>query len=388
MKSSFLPIVLLVLVFSSKIYGQTEDTGTAAQRELHGGIEIGSDWIKAVALRLSNDKQGADVKLIYTEEIEAVSMRVGGGRLAPKVIDAIALAVQKLYLRMWQFHGVPREHVYVIGGSDLKADNLGMLADEVKSKTGKSVTFLNTETEVRLSLVSTIPRRYREGENWFDNRSISVLIDIGGGGIKGGYQQIRQPLAGDPYYDFVAVGIPRGITAFTDEVNQAAGENASLKKFALTSKALVQGFIKATLKKNAEGKPGLATRKKVYLGGGIVLAMATLLHPEDRRAFVPITMDEINDFHYRAVNTPQTLLNPDLLQLRDSEERKGAERDLEIVRSSFTPKSLVAGAEILKAVASEYNFQGEGKRIFFARPSYLSSILSYVRLQSENVPQP
>jgi hypothetical protein len=51
------------------------------------------------------------------------------------------------------------------------------------------------------------------------------------------------------------------------------------------------------------------------------------------------------------------------------------------VKSAFTPQQLAAGAETLRAVASELEWQG--KQIWFARLGYLGCLLSYVRLQAE-----
>jgi hypothetical protein len=64
------------------------------------------------------------------------------------------------------------------------------------------------------------------------------------------------------------------------------------------------------------------------------------------------------------------------------------ERELEAVKSAFTPKNLIAGAAILKAIASECNFQEESKKILYARFSNMGSILSYLLLQAGEGPQP
>ncbi len=388
--SAFFLTGLFILAFSSNAYGSTNAdgqvsiTGKTDRGKLHGGIEIDPEGIKAAVIRVSDAEQGSGAEVIYTEVLNTALMRAQDGKFAPEVIEA----VRKLYTYMQQQYQVPSQQVYIIGSSDLEADNLEDLVKEVRDNTGKAITFLSLQSEVRLGIIGTIPRRYRVGAIWFDNRSHSVLIDIGSDKSKSGYQQIRQPLVGNPYYDFVAGGIPKGTTTFTDEINQAVGADADLKKFALGARTLSEKSIKAALRNELETRPGLAYRKKVYLTGAIVRAMVTLIRPEDRQTFIPITMDDINVFYQRAVNAPEALLNTNLSQIRDDEIRKEVERDLEAVRSTFTPKSLIAGAEILKAVADEYNFQGEGKKILFVRFSHLSSILSYVRLQAENGPQP
>lgn len=385
---AFLLIALFILAFSSNIFRQISAAGETDQGQLHGGIEIDPEGIKAAVIRVSDVAQGFGAEVIYTEVFNTALTRNQNGRITPEAIKAASQAILKFYTRMRQQYQVPPRQIYVIGSSDLDADNLEELAKEVRNNSGASITFLSIESEVRLSIIGTIPRRYREGATWFDNRSQSAVIDIGSDKTKAGYQQFRQPLLGDPYYDFVAVEIPRGTTSFTDEVNRAAGEDAGINKFAISARALSERSIKAALRNELKKKPGLAYRKKIYLNGAIVRAMTTLLRPEDRQSFISLTIDDINIFYQRAVNSPRLLLNPSLSRIRNDEVRKEVERELEAVRSTFTPKSLIAGAEILKAVASECNFQEEGKKILYARFSNMSSISSYLLLRAGDGPQP
>jgi len=386
--SVFLLIAFFILAFNSNIFGQISTAGETDQGQLHGGIEIDSEGIKAAVIRVSDIAQGSGAEVIYTEVFNTALTRNQNGKVTSEAIKAAGQAILRFYTRMRQQHQVPPRQIHIIGSSDLGADNLGELAKEVRSGTGVSMTFLSLESESQLSVIGTIPRRYREGTTWFDNRSQSIVIDIGSNKTKGGYQQLRQPLLGDPYYDFVAVEIPRGTVSFTNEINRAVGEDAGINKFAAGARALSESSIKTPLRDELKKQPGLVYRKKIYLNGAIVRAMMTLLRPEDRQSFLPLTVDDINIFYQRAIYSPQVLLNPSLSRIRNDEVRKEVERELEVVRSAFTPKSLIAGAEILKAVASEYNFQEEGKKILYVRFSNMSSILSYLLLRAGEGPQP
>ena len=204
---------------------------------------------------------------------------IKGGKYTQEVVKTVGRAIKDYYTLIRQQYQVPPQQIYVIGSSDLDAGNLEELATEIRNNTGASITFLDLKSEAQLSVIGTVPRRYREGGTSFDNRSQSVVIDIGSYKTKGGYQQLRQPLVGDPYYEFVAVGIPSGTTSFTDEVNQAAGEDAGINKFALSARALSESSIKAALRNELKKRPGLAYRKKIYLNGAIVGAMMTLTSP-------------------------------------------------------------------------------------------------------------
>jgi hypothetical protein len=382
---SFLLVSLLFL--SSYIYSGAKTA--RIDQKLHGGIEVCSEGVKAAVIRITDAEQGSGLEVVFTELSAITLVQTDNGAFKAEIVKAAEQAITDFFTRMQQQFNVPEEQIYIFGSSDLRAESLGDLVDEVRKTTGKTITFLNLESDVQLSTVGTIPRRYREGTTWFDNRSLSVLIDIGSDTITGGYQQLRQPIAGNPYYDYVALRTEMGTVNFTNDVSrmkELKKSKVTLKEFSLAARKFSEGTIRAELRKERERKPGLINRKKIYLSGGIVWALVTLLYPQDRRSFVPITVDDVNIFYRRAINNPGDLLSPDLSSISDAEILKQIQEDLKNIRKTFKPTSLIAGAEILRALASELNLQGEDKKIFFARHGNLSLILSYLRMQAEGVP--
>ncbi|MGH9800864.1 MAG: hypothetical protein ACRD82_10910, partial [Blastocatellia bacterium] len=299
----------------------------------------------------------------------------------PEAIRDTANAIQRFHQRMRQEYRIPAEQIHVAISSGVIGNNPQDVSSEITKRTGLTAPFLDVDTEVQLTVAGAIPKRYKSGQNWYDNRSISVLIDVGSGNTKGGYQQLRQVAVGSSGFDYVTWGIPKGTVTFTNEINKAAGESADYKTFANRASALSNDSLRAPLRSEIARKPGLLNRRKVYLSGGIVWAMATLLHPEDRHSFTQLTVDDINNFYNRAITNPEALLEPDISRINNATLRQEAEREIETVRNTFTPKNLIAGAEILRALATEMNLTG--KRMYFARFGHLAWILSYVRLQAE-----
>jgi hypothetical protein len=108
--------------------------------------------------------------------------------------------------------------------------------------------------------------------------------------------------------------------------------------------------------------------------------MATLLYPEDRQAFIPLTFENIVQFADKAARTPRELTNPNVAFIRDRKTRQDIEQELEAIRNTFTPRQLIAGAELLKAAAEELRWQD--KKLWFARLGHFGCILSYIRLQT------
>ncbi|MEK7833876.1 MAG: hypothetical protein AAB401_22500, partial [Acidobacteriota bacterium] len=299
----------------------------------------------------------------------------------PEAIRDTANAIQRFHQRMRQEYRIPAEQIHVVVSSGVIGNNPQDLSAEIAKRTGQIVPFLDVDTEVQLTIAGAIPKRYRSGQTWQDNRGISVLIDVGSGNTKGGYQQLRQVSIGATGFDYVTWGIQKGTVTFNNEISKAAGESADYRTFANRAGALSSDSLRAALRSEIARKPGLLNRRKVYLSGGIVWAMATLLHPENRLSFTPLTVDDINIFYNLATTNPEALLEPDLSRIPNAALRQEAEREVESVRNTFTPKNLIAGAEILRALAVEMNLTG--KRMYFARYGHLAWILSYVRLQAE-----
>jgi type III secretion system FlhB-like substrate exporter len=380
-KASLLAVLFMLIVSAVNSLSVQAKSLPQALDELHGGIEIGSKGVKAIALRIAGEADNYSVKIIYAEVVNTTLAQTKDGNFTPAAIHDTVNAVQRFHQRMRQEYRIPAEQIHVVVSSGVIGKNSQELSAEIAKITGQTPPFLDVDTEVQLTIAGAVPKRYKSGQTWQDNRSISVLIDVGSGNTKGGYQQLRQVTVGSAGYDYVTWGIPKGTITFFNEINNAAGESADYKTFVNHSAALAKDSIRSPLRSEAARKPGLLNRRKVYLSGGIVWAMATLLHPENRQSFTPLTVDDINTFYNRATTNPEALLDTDLSRIANATLRQEAEREVETVRNTFTPKNLIAGAEILRAVAVEMNLTG--KRMYFARYGHLAWILSYVRLQAE-----
>ncbi|HEU0177836.1 MAG TPA: hypothetical protein VFV58_26535 [Blastocatellia bacterium] len=321
--------------------------------EIYAGIELTTEGIRAIALRVSRSEEESGLKLIYSENIRLALGRADDGQFAPQAAKEAAQTVLKLLTRLRQQSQAQPERVFLIGSSGLGADRPEGLVKAISEATGKSLTFLDVETEIQLSVVGTISRLWKVGDTQIDNRNSSALIEINGDRTLGGYQLLKYPSNAPPRYDFVTMSVHHGAA---DAFRQA-------------------------LRGERESKPGLINRRRVYLTGSVPWAMATLLYPEDQQPFVQLTSEEIERFVERAARAPRELLNPNLSSIRDKDLRQKAETELQAVKSAFTPQQLAAGAEMLRTVASE--FEWRGKQIWFARFGYLGCLLSYVRLQAE-----
>jgi ribonucleotide monophosphatase NagD (HAD superfamily) len=348
-------------------------------RELFAGIELGSEGIKAIAIRISKNEDGSGVRLVNSEMIDLSLELSGGVESATEVAERAAVTVARLQSQLQQQYSVPPEQVYIVGRSGIDAKLQEELATAIKKRTEKAVAFLDQAIETQLSIVGIIPKRERVGSTLIDNRSSSVLIEVGNHSTRGGYELLRySPVA---QYDFVTMNLSQGTISFTDEALKAIGANGDWTALIQQLRALGAGSLRNALRNEIGSKPGLLNRKRVYLTGGIVWAMATLLFPAERQTFVPITTKDISEFATNVVRNQQSLLTPNLSDISDRKVRQEVEKELAEVRSRFSSQQLIAGAELLRIIANELNWQE--KKLWFARFGHLGFLLSYVRLQAE-----
>ena len=356
-------IVSLSLLFSCLSAPSITQTGGAQAAptqpgEVYAGIELTTEAVRAIALRISKKYDESGLKLIYSENIRLALGRDGDGQITPQAAKEAAQTVLKLLTRLRQQSQAPPDHVYLIGSSELGAKRPEALVKAIRETTGKSINFLDVETEIQLSVAGAISRLWKVGDTHIDNRNSSVLIEINGDRTLGGYQLLKFPTNGAdaaPRYDFVTMSIPNG----------GPGE---------------ESFLQA-LRRERESKPGMVNRRRVYLTGSVPWAMTTLIYPEDQQPFVPLTSEVIEWFAGKVARSPREVLNPNLSFIRERDLRQKAESDVQAVRNAFTPQQLAAGVDAVRAVASEFEWQG--KQIWFARFGHLGRLLSYIRLQAE-----
>src|SRR5262245_42158232 len=96
--SVFLLIGFLILTSSPNADGRTAALDEVAQDNLHGGIEIDSDGIKAAVIRIGGEQSGGG-QIVYTEASNTVLRREADGKFAPEMIKATSQAVLELQTR-------------------------------------------------------------------------------------------------------------------------------------------------------------------------------------------------------------------------------------------------------------------------------------------------
>jgi hypothetical protein len=339
---------LLSVVCGGDARCQTQAPPAPNPKELHGGIEVALRSVRAIVLRVPTNAEGDNIpRILFSDQLNPLTPFPKDDKPTPEYIRDLAQTVQKLSEKLQRDLRVPPNQIHLLGLSDLAGQPRDDLARELQDRVGREIMFLDAKGETELNIAGNIPRQYQLDGKRYDNRSISLLLDISATNVRGGYQQLSLTSRGRAEYDYVTWDIP----------------------------------INGPLRAEAAQNPGLMMRKKVYLMGNIVWALTALLYPQNQGDYALLTSEDINSFYYRAMTDPEALLNPDLSKIRDEIARKEARKGREAIKAIYTPRTLAAGAEALKTVATELNLAD--KQLIFARNSNWARLVNFVRLQIE-----
>src|SRR5262244_2676362 len=105
--------------------------------EVYAGIEITTEWVRAIALRVSRNEDESGIKLIYSENIRLALARDGDGHITTQSAKETAQTVLKLLTRLRQQSQAPPDHVFLIGSSGLGAERPEALVKTISEATGK-----------------------------------------------------------------------------------------------------------------------------------------------------------------------------------------------------------------------------------------------------------
>jgi serine/threonine protein kinase len=342
---------------------------------LYGTIEVGSSGIKGQVIQELANTNDEGFKLISRDD--KIAER-NANAVDPKAQAEAVTAVNAMYREMQEKFSIPCEQIVIYGSSGLaqKAPHKDELAKAIEQETGKSVEFITPEAEAKYIFDGVVP-------SW--RRNNVFQIDIGSGNTKGAYLQAAQATE---YQTFI---IPLGTKTFTKEIASNQGQ-ADFTKAAATTKASV---LVPQIRDMVQRKPGMQSIPRVYLSGGIVWALSTLIHPcakeqniqtkEERVArFSRLYAEDINTFYNNVTRDRQRLFQPDLSAC-SAEQKQQAEKDIaKIQKDVFSTDNLIAGAEILRALSQELKFT-EKERIFFAKYAIEALPIGYLMQKIEKL---
>jgi hypothetical protein len=340
--------------------------------ERYGGIEIGAKGIKAVVLRVVDTPDGLEASVLFSDTANCtlVGGTGGTGRFDPDAVKQTVAEVGKFYHRMRETYKVDPGRIFIVGSSGLFSGidgkeelikvNKDTLTAAIDKGVGAGMSFVSDRQEAELSIVGIVPRRHLTD---------SVLVDIGSGNTKGGSRAGAKGA-------FTTFSVPFGSVTFTDLVKQRAEKSG--KPFPTVAEEVRQEVLLPALTRQLDPHPDLRGRKRVYLSGGMIWALATLVRPGDRSAYTELTAADVETFRRMVRKDPGLFPEVDLSGIADAKIREEAAADLKRVQGTWTPQNLVAGGEVLAALSATFDFAAEGRKVYFARYGHLGWILAFV----------
>jgi hypothetical protein len=346
MKSSVLVPLVFLAAGLAVVTASTNVTGGDA----YGVVEIGASGIKGQVVRpMANPVDGPPVEVVkeYTPvEANAFALTAPGSDRIKTTVDQIRNEMQQ------EFQLLPGRF-YLVGSSGLPDEAKAVLS-RIDFGTTNKIEFVTPEQESIFLFRGTISSQ-RAPE--------SVSLDIGSGNSKGAYLE-----QSTPSLTFASFAIPWGTktaAAYIDQSRKGSDFLAAAEDF--RAKRLI-----SAVRSQTEQYPGLQNRRYLYLSGGIIWAMETLLHPFQEDALQKVTIDDINTFCEKAAANANALLHPDLDALIKSNPSvqpaavEKARTEVPRVSTVFTADQIVAGSLLMKTLAGEMRWSQKGD-IFFTR---------------------
>ncbi len=351
---------------------------------LYGAIEIGYTGVKPVSI----DRCKMENKAYEERNLNVgVKSALEGGDVE-SVIKEIFEKMQK--------DNIPKEHIYIVGSSSIAdVPHKDKIKEIVEKNTGKVMDFINARQETKLEFDYFLSLLYPYYQKI--RKEQVLMIDIGGGNIKGCYYEKDNI----NHFEISSYGTKE----FTRKVNAECNKKSDcFKKVAakLRKQELNQEISdKMLVKSDVESE--FLSRERIYLTGGIVWAMVTLIRPgewvvdeispkgeriKDWKNFKVIKAEYIAkfyeiDFHHPLLDIKKY---PNMNHIENDKEREEWREKVRKVKRIFPPSSLIAGAEILKALSDKLDFEDKNKTLFFAKEGSYAWIFGYLKekIEKEN----
>ncbi|GAB3767554.1 hypothetical protein GCM10028818_00570 [Spirosoma horti] len=353
----------LKLKYVASAWGVNEVVRNLSNKNLYAGIQIGTSAIKLAILKTKYETDFYEKEIKSTVDIPNPSVTLfadASGNYRPTQ-DALKVCLDSI-----QHYNIPNERVFIVLGNDVREELArnpqarkklyDQLARVLPNSSLKIDTSLTANREAELFTTGAIPRKV-----W----PTTSALDIGSNSTLGGY---FEQAAGPANKMFHGIDVPVGINSLVSQIDNKRSMNmdAYRKEAQRVIKTIADSELAPRL--NASNQ-GLQKRKTVGVGGDIVWALITYLHPEKAGiTAVAVTMDDVERFKRLALTDYRELTKPNLNGIANPEIKAQAESDITSIQSQLNEKQLIAGALWLESIMKTYSaMNAEPKRFVFVR---------------------
>jgi len=332
--------------------------------DLYAGIEIGAKGIKltVIEVKLSKDRE-FDYTLMTDTSINTDAAALSY-QSEKETADAIAVLWDVLKTR----YNIPSSKVHIVISSGLmqeldKYKKVDYFANAVRPPSldpSIKITFITPEQEAQLSLLGIVPQKHR---------FTATQLDVGSGNTKGGYFDDKKK--------FVPVTFPLGTKSFQRLIESKT--DGDITAYVKTAEDIWKDSLKNTVLSEFFLKQGVRERDVMYISGGVVWAIASLMRPESaNNNYTELTARDISEFRRRLFTDYEKLTQPDLSFIKFPEQERACQKNINRVLKTYDRKALLAGATWFDELIQEINTVNPSKKLIYAKYAYVGWISGYI----------
>ena len=332
--------------------------------DTYAGIEIGAKGIKlsVIEVKLSKDRE-YDYTLMYDTSIntDAASLSYQSEKESAEAISVLWGVLNRRYQ-------IPSERVHIVISSGLKqeldkynkVEYFANVIRPVNLNPNIRITYITPEQESQLSLLGIVPQK---------RRFTATQLDVGSGNTKGGYYGTNK--------NFIPVTFPLGTKSFQRLIESKSG--GDLGEYVKTAEQLWTDSLRRIVVNEFFVKRDVRSRDVMYISGGVVWAIASLMHPESANSnYTEISGQDISEFRRLLTADYDKLIHPDLSYILVSEDLRATQKNITRVLNTYDKKALLAGTIWLDELVKEINTVNPSKKLIYAKYAYVGWISGYI----------
>ncbi len=334
--------------------------------EVYAGVEIGA---KGVKLSVIDVKMSRDGENDFTLKMDT-SINSDAAALSYQSEKETHDAIRILYTIIRTKFQVPAARTHIVISSGLKQEldkynKVEYFANVIRPKELDPkirIGYITVDQEAELSFKGIVPSI---------NRLTANQIDVGSGNTKGGYISSNR--------NFIPVTFPLGTKSFQRLVEEKLPAGSTkMEDYLRTAEKIIIDSIGRTIVYQFRDKTDFKSRDMVYISGGIVWCIASLMHPDQiRQNQVELTPQDIADFRKLVYSDYDKLIKPDLRGMSYSDQQ-ASQANINRAVKTYDQKALLAGTIWLDEVVKEINKINTNKKFIFPRYAYVGWISGYI----------
>jgi hypothetical protein len=321
--------------------------------DLYAGIEIGARGIKlsVIEVKLATGENDYSLKLDTSINTDAAALSYQSEK---ETFDAISVFYNIVRKRFQ----VPSSKTHIVISSGLKQDldkynKVEYFANIIRPKDLDpqiKIGYVTVDEEAQLSFKGIVPQMNRL--------------------TKGGYINASRA--------FIPVTFPWGTKSFQRLVESKASGAQTLEDFKLAAEKIIADSLRRGMISHFMDKKDFQSRDMVYLSGGIVWTIASLMHPElIRQNHVELSQKDISTFRDMVYSGYDNLIKPDLGKL-NADDAAASLSNIKRVVGTYDQKAMLSGAIWLDELLKQVNAINPGKKFIFPRLAYVGWISGYI----------